>query len=248
MMHYNSIYIYNNNFISLINLIKILINNKIKPLNIKSTFYSPSMLDHLIHLKIEEDNIKDFVKHLGNINFKIIYYVYLSNDENKELIIYYYILNALKYREKTINMRNLNCVTKALKIYNYVKRENHKFKGFTRFRELKNNVLYAEINPENNVLELLSYHFMERLKNEYWIIKDVNRNIISFYNKNSFFIVSGEDYNLKELHESSEESKIQELWKDFYNTIGINERKNNRCRMNFMPKKYWQYILEVSDL
>ena len=36
-------------------------------------------------------------------------------------------------------------------------------------------------------------------------------------------------------------------WKDFYKTIGIKERKNDRCRMNFMPKKYWKYILEMSD-
>ena len=38
------------------------------------------------------------------------------------------------------------------------------------------------------------------------------------------------------------------MWKTFYNTIGIEERKNNRCRMNFMPKKYWKYILEVGDI
>ena len=41
--------------------------------------------------------------------------------------------------------------------------------------------------------------------------------------------------------------EIEDLWKSFYNTIGIKERKNDRCRMNFMPKKYWKYILEVSD-
>ena len=40
---------------------------------------------------------------------------------------------------------------------------------------------------------------------------------------------------------------IEELWKDFYKIIGINERKNDRCRMNFMPKKYWKYMIEMSD-
>ena len=37
------------------------------------------------------------------------------------------------------------------------------------------------------------------------------------------------------------------MWKSFYDTIGIKERNNERCRMNFMPKKYWKYIVEMSD-
>lgn len=242
------IYIYNNSFISLITLIQILIKNKIKPLNIKNNFYRPNLLDNLIYLKIDENNINDFINIIGNINFKVIYYVYLSTEENKELIIYYYILNALKYKDKIIYMRNLNCVTQALKIYNYVKRENHRFKGFTRFKELKNKLLYAEINLENNILELLSLHFKNRLKNEYWIIKDMNRNIFSCYNKKEFFIVNEDNFKLIELNLSDNEEQIQELWKEFYNTIGIKERKNERCRKNFMSKKYWQYILEVEDV
>ena len=44
------------------------------------------------------------------------------------------------------------------------------------------------------------------------------------------------------------EKEIQELWKTFYKTVAIKERKNERCRMNFMPKKYWKYIIELEDL
>ena len=243
----NNIYIYKNNFISLLNLIKYLLKNKIKPFNIKDEYYNSSLLDNLIYLNIENNNLYEFIKFIGNINFKIIYYIYLSNEENKELIIYYYILNTFKYREKTIYMRNLNCVNKALKIYHHVKRESHRFKGFTRFREINNNVLYAEINPENNVIELISNHFKERLKQEYWIIKDVNRNILSLYNKKDYEIIKGEDVKLLEITVSKEEKEIEELWQEFYKTIGIKERKNDRCRMNFMPKKYWKYILEVNE-
>jgi len=243
----NNIYIYKNNFISLINLIILLIKNKIKPLNIKDEFYRPSLLDNLINLKIEDNKINEIIKIIGKENFKIMYYVYLSTDENKELIIYYYFLNSIKYKEKTKYMRNLKCVSNSLKINNYVKRENHKFKGFTRFKELDNKVLYAEINPENNIIGLLSHHFKERLKNNYWIIKDVKRNIISLYDKKDFYIKDGKEIELVDIKESSEEEQILMLWKDFYKTIGISSRKNDRCRMNFMPKKYWEYIVEVKD-
>lgn len=245
----NNIYIYNNTFTSLLNLIDILLKNNIKPFNIKNNFYIPNLLDNLINLEIDLDiHVVDKYLNLVDKNiFKSIYYIFLSTDENKELIIYYFLLNSLKHKAKIIYMRNLKCVDKVLKISNYVSRETHKLKGFTRFRELENKVLYAEINPENNVLELLSNHFKNRLKNELWIIKDANRKIISIYDKNEFFIVDDSEFNLLNFTSSDEEMFIQNMWKSFYKTIGIKERKNNRCRMNFMPKKYWKFILEMSD-
>ena len=34
---------------------------------------------------------------------------------------------------------------------------------------------------------------------------------------------------------------------NIFKTIGIESRKNRRCQMNFMPKKYWKYIIEMED-
>ena len=139
-------------------------------------------------------------------------------------------------------MRNLKCINRALKIVKYVKNETHKYKGFVRFKET-NNILYAEISPENNILELLSIHFKKRLKNEYWIIKDVKRNISIFYNKKDFIIKNNIDLNL-----DIKKDNYQDLWKLFYNTVGIENRTNEKCRRNFMPKRYWKYLVEMSDI
>jgi len=246
----NNIYIYKNNFISLLNLIKLLINNNIKPNNIKDEYYNPTLLDNIITLTIENNEliINEYISNIGKNIFNIIYYVYLSNDLNKELVIFYFYKNALKYKNNILNMRNLKCVNYALKISKYVSRESHKFKGFTRFKELNNNVLYAEIEPTNNIIFLLSKHFKNRLKNEYWIINDKKRNIISLYNRNNFYILDGIDYKLINIKYSTNEELFQNLWKSFYKTIGIESRKNDRCRMNFMPKKYWKYIIEMDDV
>ena len=61
---------------------------------------------------------------------------------------------------------------------------------------MNNEIYYAEINPTNNILPLLSNHFSARLKSEYWIIKDVNRNLYSLYDKKSFIIVSGDEFKI----------------------------------------------------
>lgn len=245
----NACFLYEDTFISLLNLIAYLVQNKIKPENIQNTKYSPTLLDNIIKLEIEEKEsiVKTMIDSIGAYSFRLLYLVFLSTVENKELILYYFYLNALKYQEKVLYHRNLKCVDKTIKIANYVSHESHKYKGFVRFKELKNHVLYAEIEPVNDILELITPHFQTRLKNEYWMIKDVKRKIIAIYDKKKVFFCLDEEFTLKTTLESGSEKNFSELWKTFYKTIGIKERKNDRCRMNFMPKRYWKYMLEMDD-
>lgn len=237
------IYTYDGTFNGFLNLIVYLAKNKIMPNKIKDNNYTNSLLEEIISPNISFNNISDLVTNKIGVNcYVTMYYAFLSNNENRELIIYYYFLNALKFKDKTNYLRNVNCIAETLSLSRRVKRENHKFKGFTRFRSV-NNILYAQINPTNNIIYILCNHFKKRLKDEYFIIKDVNRNLYAFYNKKNIYIL--DDINIKDLDIKTDE--IEDLWKSFYNTIGIKERKNDRCRMNFMPKKYWKYILEVEN-
>lgn len=245
----DNIYLYNDTFIGLLNLITKLYENNIRPKNIKPLNYSPTLFENLINLYIEIDKniINKVINKIGNINFKIIYTVYLSNNINKELIIFYYYINSLKYKNNLQYMRNLKCVTVALKINKYVKNEAHKYKGFVRFKELKNNILYAEIEPVNNIIYLIANHFKNRLNNEYWIIKDINRNIFCLYDRKEIFFTNEENFQLITNQFTNNELDYQNLWKNFYKIIGIESRKNDRCRMNFMPKRYWKQLIEMSD-
>ena len=131
----NYIYLYNDSFISLLNLIIILLSKKIIPYDIKDTKYQANLFDQTILLNIEDKNIIDsLIKKFGNNIFNIMYNVYISNNEKKELIIYYFFKSALKYKDKVIYMRNLKCVSESIKISKYVTSENHKYKGFVRFK------------------------------------------------------------------------------------------------------------------
>ncbi len=245
----NYIYLYDGSFINLLNLIKILLKKKIIPQNIKDDTYLPNLLEQSFKFKIEDDEkvIQEIINGTSKNILTTIYYLFLSNEENKELLIYYFLVHSLKFKNKVYYMRNLKSVDKALKVVMYVSHENHKFKGFVRFKELANNILYAEISPVNNILPILSNYFKKRLKNEFFIIKDVKRNIVSVYDKKDFYILDGEEFKLIGNKESSSEKLIQDMWIAFYKTIGIKERKNDRCRRNFMPKKYWKNIIEMRD-
>lgn len=243
------IYVYDGNYISLLSLILELIKRKIKPDNIRLDNYEASLFDNVINLQIDLDNdiLRKMKKSFGRYATNAMYYVFLSEEENKELLLYYFFLNALKYHKNIGFRRDLKCVSEVLRISQYVMHEGHKMKGFLRFKELENKVLYAEIEPTNDVIILVSQHFQKRLKNEYFIIKDVKRGILSIYDKKKFVIVPDDSFILSTDVLSDEEREMEELWKIFYRTIGISLRKNDRCRMNFMPKKYWKHMLEVEE-
>ena len=244
-----SIYLYDGSFINLLNLIYKLYKNKIIPLDIKDTNYQVNLFDNVINLNIENNDkiINKIIDNLGIAIFNTMYKLYLSNDNNKELLIYYFFGYSLKYKNKIFYLRNNELITKCLKISKYVGNENHKYKGFLRFKELDNNILYGEISPINNVLPLLVNHFKERLSNELWIIKDTKRNTLAIYDRNEVYIVDANDVKIKINNYSNNEKQIQDLWKTFYKTVAIKERKNELCRMNFIPKRYWKYIIEMGD-
>ena len=192
----NTIYIYNNTFTSLLTLMQYLLNNRIIPQNIKDTTYNPNLFEETLTLNLnaQENIINVYLKDFGTNIFNTLYFCFISNHENKEIIMYYFLIHSLKYKDKIFYLRNLKSVATILKITKYVKNENHKMKGFLRFQELNNHILYAKMAPENNIIFLLSKHFATRLKNEYWIIEDINRGIYSIYDKKDYYLVNKEDF------------------------------------------------------
>ena len=58
------------------------------------------------------------------------------------------------------------------------------------------------------------------------MIKDKKREIISVYDKNNYYILESSKFDVKDNFISNKEYNIEKLWKLFYKTIGIKERKN----------------------
>jgi probable DNA metabolism protein len=133
-------------------------------------------------------------------------------------------------------------VFKIESIYKKVSHERHRMTGLIRFKELKNNILYAEISPDYNVIGIVASHFIKRLSSENFIIHDKKRNIAVFYNKKEWIIKEVEgDLNI--IFNEKEED-YQNLWKMYFKSISIKEKFNPKLQRSNMPKKYWKYLIE----
>ena len=183
---------------------------------------------------------------LKNISYDtlyISYYAFLSNEKDKEINIVKYICNGFIIGPKINNMLTLPYVNKSFSMKEKVLKECHKLKGLVRFAEMENNIFYSSIHPDNNIIEPLGKHFTKRLSNQNFIIHDKTRNTFFLYNCKQYQIIESDIFNISSF--SEKEAKYQELWKTFFNTISIKERKNSRLQMQYMPKKYWQDLIEL---
>lgn len=246
----NFIYLYDGEFDSLVALIVELIKRKITPDNIKERKnYMPSLLEEALFLEInnKKGNIEQFKKVISKKVIGSIYYAFLSEAKDKEIIIYHFIKKVLIYKDEIYYHRKIECVNDIIKISKRVSWEAHKLKGFVRFKETENSCFYAAITPTNNVIGLLANHFKKRLSGEYWMIKDENRGLYALYDKRKVIYLKEENIKKLNLDLNKKEEWFEDLWKTFFKTIAIKERTNLKCQRNFMPKKYWNNMIEMED-
>ena len=119
--------------------------------------------------------------------------------------------------------------------------EVHLLRGFVRFSQ-QEGALVAEIEPKNRVLPLLRPHFCARYSGERFVIYDRTHREALFYQPGRWAIVPLDRFEVAAPDQA--ELDYRRLWRRFYDTIAIEERRNPKCRMTHMPKRYWNTMTE----
>ncbi|NLG24498.1 MAG: DNA metabolism protein [Clostridiales bacterium] len=122
--------------------------------------------------------------------------------------------------------------------------EAHLLKGFIRFSDQRG-ALVATITPKNRVLPLLADHFADRYSGERVLIYDRTHATALACEGGRTALVPMENLQLNAPDER--ELLFRALWRRFYETIGIEGRRNERCRMSHMPKRYWANMTEFQQ-
>lgn len=244
----NKTYIYDGSFEGLLTIVFISYTSKELPFKIISNNeYEINVLDSILEIKTNyEKSQRIFNGITKNISYDALYncyYAFLSSSKNKELNIVKYLVYGFMIGPKIDTMLSIDFVFNVQSARKRMLGESHKLKGLLRFSKLQNNIFYSPIHPDNNIIENLGHHFMKRLPKENFIIHDKNRNIAFIYNTNEYRIVNFSSFDIPKL--SKQEVELQDMWRVFFNTIAIKERKNPKLQMQYMPKKYWKDLTEI---
>jgi len=172
-----------------------------------------------------------------------IYYVYISELEEAGTVIYQYLRLGWKIGS-SVNQHLLDPrVLRLHQISSKVTREKHRMLGLLRFQGAED-LYYAEIEPDFNIVGLIAPHFAEGMADQNWMIHDIKRRIAALYDRHEWVLVDIAEVNIPKL--DSRETKYEELWRAYYKHISIPERKNPKLQKRCMPMRYWKHLTELS--
>lgn len=163
-----------------------------------------------------------------------------SEDHEKANAVYHTVALALQGKGKAIMdyLQNDN-VRKVFELSRNVWGEVHHMYGFLRFEELEGNILYARINPVNNIITMLAPHFADRFPLENFVIFDERRDLYIIHpSKRDWFLTKASEEDIAKAEYSEREKKIAALFRHFVNTIAIESRTNLNLQRNMLPLRF----------
>lgn len=189
-------------------------------------------------------------KHLGLEAYGEIYHAILSHDKERGNAILGMMLAARNIPNSRRIIEHLGNadVRKVFELSRRVSNEVHFFKEILRFRELSNRILFAEIEPENQILTCIAGHFANRLPVENWMIYDASHQMTIVHQKmkNWFLVVGQKLDSAKTTLYSEKERQMEDLWKGVCESISIRERENYRLQRQHLPLKYRKNMVEFA--
>ncbi|WP_034917364.1 TIGR03915 family putative DNA repair protein [Gillisia sp. CAL575] len=191
-------------------------------------------------------------KKISNDSYRQLYFAFLSELEGIEMLLFQYI--NLVFKEENFSSKDFGhpIVLKINQTSKKVSREKHRMEAFVRFQLTKDDIFFATIEPDFNVLPVILKHFESRYSDQKWIIYDLKRNLGLFYNLQETSYIN---FNFKSKDHldpsnssiySTSEIGFQKLWREYFESTNIKSRKNMKLHLQHVPKRYWKYLTEKS--
>lgn len=171
----------------------------------------------------------------------------LPGIENTLLDYIKYAFRSVRFMEQDYSHYSVLTVFQTAK---KVWREKHRMEAFVRFQKTADNLFYALIEPDFNVLPLIGQHFETRYADQRWLIYDGKRRYGIYFDRQQLTEVSL-NFNAEvssgvlphSLYDEGEEF-YQQLWQQYFKSVNIAARKNTKLHIQHMPRRYWKYLPE----
>ena len=179
-----------------------------------------------------------------------LYHVFLSEDAERELLIFRYVDLALRTaHDISENYANAD-VRRIQRLAQQMFREKHRMEAFVRFEKTADELFHATIDPDFDVLPLIAAHFTKRYADQRWLIYDKRRHYGLYYDLTRTDVVqfeaekphSATDISATVLDEREPLFKL--LWQAYFDHVNIPERRNLKLHRRHMPLRYWRCLSE----
>lgn len=184
---------------------------------------------------------------------KNVYFSYLSETEGVELLLYRYVRKLFVDKISVYSDYSDDIVPKISQLAKSVGGEKHRMEAFVQFQLSRDDIYFANIEPDFDVLPLISKHFRSRYADQQWLIYDIKRKYGIYYDLECMEIVSLDltemyTYSINKNHRfSAEEYESQDVWNHYFKSTRIKSRINSKLHTQHVPKRNWKYQGEKKE-
>jgi len=197
--------------------------------------YIPSLIAQATSVATDADNAERVLiklhKLLGRSGMRNILWGFLSEKAHIGTTLFQVIKYAIDYPSRAImeDLGNLN-VLELVQTVKSVSREKHRMEAFVRFEHTIDDIYFARVEPDFNVLPLIGEHFRQRYQDQHWAIYDVARGYGIYYDKSKSTpsrpadlqtITNLDDTVLRNpasIH-SEDEQRYQKFWQGYFTCL-----------------------------
>lgn len=180
--------------------------------------------------------------------YRQVYAASLSREEDKIEAIFAFLKLGFQKGSRVTDMHGRSEVCRMFELCRNVTNEANTFQEFLRFAELENGVLLARIKPLNFVLPLMADHFQDRFPEENFAIIDDNSEMGVFHQQGKgWFLSPVDEESIEKIWKDRPAKEYEQLWKTFFRSIAIEQRKNYKCQRNLCALRYRNYMPEFED-
>ena len=162
---------------------------------------------------------------------------------HRDLLVFQLIRLAFSQGEKILGQLTHPVVHQLGQGVTALRREAHLYTGFVRFTQAQG-VLVAQIAPKGQVLGLIASHFAGRYPDETFLIFDQTHQTVLVHRPGETRLMAAQ--LLEAPSPSPQEAQYQQMWRAYCQAVSIQSRKNPRCQMTHLPKRYRPFMTEFS--
>ncbi|MBU5616240.1 TIGR03915 family putative DNA repair protein [Psychrobacter sp. TAE2020] len=226
--------------------------------------YVPSLISAASSVAIDDEKAQRVLiklnKLLGRSGMRQVLWGFLSEKVDIGTTLFQVIKYAIDYPKRAIlqDLGNLYVLELAQTVKS-VGREKHRMEAFVRFEHTTDDIYFARVEPDFNVLPLIGEHFRQRYQDQHWAIYDLARGYGIYYDKSQSTASRPAELqtitdldnavlrNPASIH-SADEQRYQRFWQGYFTNVNIKERKNSRLHKQYLPQRYWKYLSEKQIL
>ncbi len=187
---------------------------------------------------------------------RLLYRVVLSEQPGADRTAVRLALALLSHGRDVLEDVGFEPAFEGLRLSRMVSREVHRMHAFVRFGDLETPQTRADaertyvsfVEPECDVLPLIGAHFKRRFPAMRWAILDARRHYGIVWNGERLSIQDDFPGAVWKQASRAQPSQSEQLWRAYFRSVDIPERRNPDLQRRHMPKRYWRYLPETTEI